>query len=50
MAAYTNHQHWKKEDSGRLRREGDKIMFIDVGFESGQVVGLGKGRRKQDVS
>ena len=46
MVAYTKPQQWKKEESERLRGEGDKIKFIDLRFERGQVVGLGKGIRK----
>ena len=45
--AYRKPQQWKKE--GRLRGEGDKIKFIDLRFERGQVVGLRKARRGQDV-
>ena len=45
--AYRKPQQWKKE--GRLRGEGDKIKLIDLRFERGQVAGLGKGKRKQDV-
>ena len=26
-------QHGKKEESERLRGEGDQIKFIDIGFE-----------------
>ena len=35
-----------KEGRERLRGEGDKIEFIDLRFERGQVVGFGKERRK----
>ena len=49
MVAYTKLNKWKKEESGRLRGEGDEIKFIDLGFESGQVVGFRKGRRRQDA-
>ena len=31
---------------GRLRGEGDSIHFIDLRFEGGQLVGLGKGIRQ----
>ena len=44
MVAYTKPPQWKKEESERLRGEGHKIKFIDLGFERGQVVGFGKGR------
>ena len=37
---YTRAQPWKKEESGRLRGEEDKIKFIDLRFERGQVLGL----------
>ena len=33
MMAYTKSQQWKKEESERLRGEGDKIKFIDHRFE-----------------
>ena len=49
MVAYTKPQQWKKEENERLRGEGDNIKFIDLRFERGQVVGIGKGRRTQDV-
>ena len=35
-------QQRKKEESERLRGEGDKIKFIDLGFERGQVAGFRK--------
>ena len=43
--AYTKPQQRKKEESERLTREGDKIKFINLRFEGGQVVGFGTGRR-----
>ena len=49
MMAYAKHQQWKKEKIERLREEKDKIDFIDLRFERGQVVGLRKARRRQDV-
>ena len=49
MVAYTKSQHRKKEESEQLRGEGDKVKFIDLRFERGQVVGLRKARRKQNV-
>ena len=39
----------KEERKGRLGGEGDKIKFIDLGFERWQVLGFVKGRRRQDV-
>ena len=33
MVAYKKLQQRKKEESERLRGEGDKIKFIDLGFE-----------------
>ena len=33
MATYTKPQQWKKEESERLRGEGDQIMFIDLDFK-----------------
>ena len=32
-----------------LGGEGDKIKFLDLEFEKRQVVGLGKGRERQDA-
>ena len=49
MVAYTKPQTRKKEESERLRGEGDQIKFIDLGFESWQVVRSMQGRRRQDV-
>ena len=45
MVAYTNHRELKNEESERLREEGDQCNFIDLRFERGQVVEVGKGRR-----
>ena len=42
-------QERNKGESARLRGEGDKIKFIDLRFERGQVVGFGKGGRKQKI-
>ena len=44
--AFTKPQQWKREESERLRREGDKIKFIDLRFKRGQAAGFGKGRRR----
>ena len=33
MVAYTKPQQRKKEESERLRGEGDQIKFIDLRFE-----------------
>ena len=49
MVAYTTPQQWKKEESERPTGEGEKITFIDLRLERGQVVGFGRGRRRQDV-
>ena len=49
MATYTKLQPWKKEKSGRLRGEGDKIKFIDLRFERWQDEGFRKVRWRQDV-
>ena len=51
MAAFTEPQQWTKdyEESERLRGELNKIKFIDLRFERGQVVGFRKARRRQDV-
>ena len=48
MAAYTKPRKWKKEDSKRLRGEGDQIESVDLRFEGWHVVGFRKERR-QDV-
>ena len=48
MVAYKKPQQWKKEESERLRGEGDQIQFIDLRFERWQVVRFRKGR-KQDI-
>ena len=49
MVVYPMPQQMKKEDSERLRGEGDQIKFIDLRFERGQFVIFRKGRRRQDV-
>ena len=49
MAAYAKPKQRKKEESKRLRGEGNKIMFIDLGFERGQNLGFCKGRRGQEA-
>ena len=49
MVAYIKNQQRKEEDSERLRRERDKIKFIDLRFERRQVVGFRKAKRRQDV-
>ena len=38
MATYTKSQLWKKEESERQRGEGNKIKFIHLRFERGQVI------------
>ena len=38
--AYAEPQQRKKEESERLRGERDQIKFIDLRFESWQLVGL----------
>ena len=45
--ASTKPQKLKKEESGRLREERDKVKLIDFGFERRQVVGFGKGTRRR---
>ena len=37
MATYTKPQLRKKEESERLRGEGDQIKYTDLGIERGQV-------------
>ena len=48
MVSYIKPQQRKKEESKRLRGEGDQIKLIDVRFERWQVVRFRKERR-QDV-
>ena len=47
--AYKKPHQRKKEESERLRGEGDQIKFIDLRFERWQVVRFRKARRRQDV-
>ena len=47
MVAYTMPQQRKKEESERLRGEGDQIKFIDLRFERWQVVRFWKARRQK---
>ena len=47
MAAYSKPQQRKKENSERLRGEGDQIKFIGFGFEKRQVVGFRKERKQE---
>ena len=42
MVAYTKPQQRTEEESERLRGERDKIKYIDVRLEQGQIVGFGK--------
>ena len=39
----------KEEGRGNLSGEEDKFKFIDLRFERKQVIGSGKGGRRQDV-
>ena len=49
MVAYTKPQQArKKEESKRLRGEGDQIKVIGLKFERGQVARFRKGR-KHDI-
>ena len=41
MAAYAKPQQWKKKGD-KLAEERDKIKYIDLRFDQGQVVGFGK--------
>ena len=43
MVVCTKPQRGKKEESERLRGEGNRIKFIYLRFERVQVVGFGKG-------
>ena len=49
MVAYTKPQQRKKEESKRLRGEGDQIKFVNVRFEGWQVVRCRKAGRRQDL-
>ena len=50
MVAYTKPQQIrKKEENELLRGERDQIKFIDLRFESWQVVWFRKARRRQGV-
>ena len=49
MMAYKKLQQGKKEESERLRGDGDQIKFVDFRFERWQIVGRRKGGRRQDV-
>ena len=49
MVAYTKPQQRKKEESERLRVERDQSKFIDLRFETWQVVRFRKARGRQDV-
>ena len=46
MAVYTKPQQCKKEESERLRGEGDQIKFIDLRIERWQAVGFRKAGGK----
>ena len=46
MVGYTKPQQRKKEESERLRGEGDQIKFIDFRFERWQAVRFRKARRQ----
>ena len=50
MMAYTNPREKTKDESERLRGEGNKVKFIDFRFERRQVVGFRERRgRRQDI-
>ena len=49
IVAYTKPQQRKKEESERLRGEGDEIKFVDLRFGRWQVARFRKGRIRQDV-
>ena len=46
MVAYTRHQQRKKEEGERLRGERDQVKFIDLRFDSWQVVRFRKAEGK----
>ena len=45
--AFTEPQH-RNKGGDRLTGGGDKVKFIALRFERGQIVGFGKARKKQD--
>ena len=49
MVVYAKPQQWKKEESERLRGEGDQTKFIDLRFERWQVVRFRKAKRRQYI-
>ena len=49
MMVYAKPQQWKKEESERLRGEGDEIRIVYLRFGMWRVVGFGKGKRRQGV-
>ena len=49
MMAYAKPQQRKKEESKRLRGERYQIKFINLGFESRQVIRFRKARGRQEV-
>ena len=49
MVAYKKLQQWKKEESERLRGEGDQIKYVDLRFARWQVVGFRKARIAEAV-
>ena len=49
MGTYTKPQQRKKEESERLREEGDQIKFIDLRFERWRVVRFRKATGRPDV-
>ena len=50
MVAYTQPMQRKEEESERLRGARDQIKFIDLRFESCQVLRFRKARITQDVA
>ena len=45
----TKSKELKKEESERLKEEGDQIKFINSRFRRLQVAGNMKGRRRQEI-
>ena len=46
MVAHTQPQQRKKEESERLRGEGDQLKLVDLRFERWQVVGFPERKKK----
>ena len=50
MVAYTSPNNRRKKKVEAMRRERDQTKFIDLRLKREQIVGFGKGGRRQDVA